>query len=245
MTDEQKTHLNVPASQLPHRSEIPTYFEPAEDFRDTINWRIFRIISEFVEGWQFIADFEKTVTFFGSARFAEDNYWYKEARQLAQMLAKDNFTIVTGGGPGIMEAANRGAVDVNGESVGLNIKLPNEQRVNPYVQKSIAFHYFFIRKLMLSYASRAYIFFPGGFGTFDEAFEILTLIQTKKIPSTIPVVLVGREFWSPIHDWLSEHMYQKFQAVDQEDLRLYRVVDSAEEAYQMIKDAPYRSDAFY
>lgn len=245
MEKEQKGHLNVPASELPKSSDIPTYFEPIEDFRESINWRIFRILSEFVEGWQFIADFEKTVSFFGSARFKEDNYWYKEAHQLATLLSKDGFTIVTGGGPGIMEAANRGAFESGGESVGLNIKLPNEQRINPYVHKSIAFHYFFVRKLMLSYASRAYIFFPGGFGTFDEAFEILTLIQTGKISEKIPVVLIGKEFWNPIHEWLSERMYKKMKTVDERDLAIYTLVDSAEEAYHIVKDSPPRQDAFY
>jgi len=120
-----------------------------------------------------------------------------------------------------------------------------EQRENPFVQKSSAFHYFFIRKLMLSYAARAYIFFPGGLGTLDEVFEILTLIQTKKISNKIPVVLVGKEYWSPIHNWINEELYTKNHSIDEEDMNLYHIVDSAQEAFELIKDAPAREDVFF
>ena len=144
-----------------------------------------------------------------------------------------------------MQAGNQGAMEANGESIGLNIQLPSEQRINPYVKKSTAFHYFFVRKLMLSYAARAYVFFPGGLGTLDEAFEILTLIQTKKVSDKIPVVLVGKEFWSPIHKWLHEDIFQKYRAIDEEDLKLYTIVDSAEEALPLVKNAPPREDFFY
>lgn len=236
--DEQKGNLNLPASKLP----IPS--EP-EDFRASLHWKVFRIMSELIEGWQFLADFKKTVSFFGSARFDENSKWYKEAQKLGSLVVKEGFSVVTGGGPGIMEAGNRGAKDAGGDSIGLNIKLPMEQRTNPYVEKSSAFHYFFVRKLMLSYAARAYIFFPGGFGTLDEVFEILTLIQTRKISNTIPVVLVGKEFWDPIHKWLSEEIYAKYRAVDQEDLNLYTIVDTAEEAFDIVKSAPPREDFFY
>ena len=180
-------------------------------------------MSELIEGWQFLADFKKTVTFFGSARFKEGNKWYEEARKLGTMFVKEGFSVVTGGGPGIMEAGNRGAIEGNGESVGINIQLATEQRINPYVRKSTGFHYFFVRKLMLSYAARAYVFFPGGLGTLDEVFEILTLIQTKKISDKIPVVLVGKEFWSPIHSWLHEEIFGKMHAVDKEDFNLYTI----------------------
>lgn len=230
--------INLPASKL------PVYEEP-QDFRASIHWRVFRIIAEFIDGWQFLADFKKTVTLFGSARFKEGEKWYEEARTLAKMLAEDGFGIVTGGGPGVMEAGNRGANEAKGQSIGLNIKLPVEQRQNPYVKSGLGFHYFFVRKLMLSYAARGYVFFPGGFGTLDEAFEILTLIQTKKISNKIPVVLIGQEFWGPIHKWLNEEIFMKMKAVDEADLKIYTIVDSAKEAFEIVKNAPAREDFFY
>jgi len=231
-------NMNMPESKL------PVYKEP-EDFRQSLHWRVFRIIAEFIDGWQFLADFKKTVTFFGSARFQPGDKWYEEARKLGSMMAKEGFGIVTGGGPGIMQAGNQGAQEAGGDSIGLNIKLPAEQRINPYVKQSSAFHYFFVRKLMLSYAARAYVFFPGGLGTLDEAFEILTLIQTRKISDKIPVVLVGKEFWSPIHAWISEQMFNKLKTIDEADMNLYSIVDSAEEAFTIVKDAPERTDFFY
>ena len=238
--DEEKGKMNLPASKLPEVKE-----EARGDFRGSLHWRVLRIMSELIEGWQFLADFNKTVTFFGSARFKEGDKWYEEARKLGTMLAKEGLAVVTGGGPGIMEAGNQGAVEGNGESVGLNIKLPVEQRINPFVRKSTAFHYFFVRKLMLAYAARAYVFFPGGLGTLDEAFEILTLIQTKKISDKIPVVLVGKEFWSPIHSWLHEEMLGKLKTIDEADLSLYTIVDSAEEAFEVVKNAPPREEFYY
>ena len=144
-----------------------------------------------------------------------------------------------------MEGGNRGAAEAEGKSIGLNIKLPSEQRINPYVNQSSAFHYFFVRKVMLSFAAQAYVFFPGGLGTLDEVFELLTLIQTKKISDKIPVVLVGKEFWEPIHNWMHEEMYQKLQSIDEEDLKLYTIVDNAEEAFEIVKNAPSREDFFY
>lgn len=239
MANNKTGRLNVPASKLPAEKKKP------EDFRTSLHWRVFRIISEFVDGWQFLADFKKTVSIFGSARSTEGSKWYEEARKLGKMIAEAGFAVVTGGGPGIMEAGNRGAVEGNGKSVGINIKLDMEQRINPYVQESAAFHYFFVRKSMLSFAARAYVFFPGGYGTLDEVFELLTLIQTKKIPEKIPVVLVGKEFWESIDKWLKEEIYEKYKAVDEADLKIYQIVDSAEEAFELIKDAPPREDWYY
>ena len=144
-----------------------------------------------------------------------------------------------------MEAGNRGAVEGNGKSIGINIQLDMEQRINPYVQESTAFHYFFVRKVMLSFAARAYVFFPGGLGTLDEVFELITLIQTKKISEKIPVILVGRDFWDPVERLLKDQLYGKYQTIDESDLSIYKIVDSAEEAFEFIKNAPSREDWYY
>lgn len=233
--EETKGSMNLPASKLPVTEE-PT------DFRSSPHWRVFRIMSEFVDGWQFLADFKKTVTFFGSARFVEGNKWYDEARKLGYRLAKEeNFAVITGGGPGIMEAGNRGAFEAEGDSIGLNIKLPFEQRINPYVKKYIAFHYFFVRKVMLSFAAQSYVFFPGGYGTMDEMFEILTLVQTKKI-KPIPIILVGKEYWQHISEWVKQVMYEEYKAIDSEDMNLFTVVDSADEAFEIVRNSPPRTD---
>lgn len=215
------------------------------DFRESVLWRIFRIMAEFVDGFQFLADFQKTVSIFGSARFTSDVPEYKEARRLANLLAKDGFTIITGGGPGIMEAANRGAFEGGGQSAGLNIQLvPTEQRVNDYVTKGMGFHYFFTRKVMLAFASQAYVFFPGGFGTLDEMSEIITLIQTNKISKDIPVVLIDKVFWEPFLKWAKEIMYDKYKAIDEGDMKLYSLVDSADEAFKIIKESKERKELF-
>lgn len=205
-----------------------------------LSWRIFRIMSEFVEGFQFLSRLSKEVTIFGSARLPEHNPWYKEAQKLGELLAKGGYVTVTGGGPGIMEGANRGAKDGGGESIGLNIQLPMEQRVNPYVKSSKAFHYFFTRKVMLAASAQAYVYFPGGFGTMDELFEILTLIQTRK-SETIPVVLVGKAFWTPLVTWVKETMLMTYDTISAKDMELFTVVDTAEEAYAIIQKSSERT----
>lgn len=241
-----KDHLNVPASKLPLVEKLP----PEKDWRQSFHWRIFRIMAEFVDGWQFLADLKKTVTFFGSAKTKEGDKWYEEARQLGEMLANDGFSVITGGGPGIMEAANRGAHEARerssdpekvGSSIGLNIKLRFEQRINAFVDKAIAFHYFFVRKVMLSYYAQAYVYFPGGYGTLDEAFELMTLVQTKKVPP-LPIIFVGKEYWNPLEKLIREVVYEKFDAIDKEDMDIFTIVDSAEEAYEIIKKAPERKE---
>lgn len=209
------------------------------NFAEDANWRIFRIMAEFIEGFEFLAPLRKEVTFFGSARLKEDSYWYKQAQELGKLLAKGGFTVITGGGPGIMEAGNRGAFEGGGQSVGLDIELPTEQRRNPYVKKGIGFHYFFTRKVMLSASAQAYVFFPGGFGTCDEFFEMITLIQTKKMES-VPVACVGQEFWTPMHEWLRNTMVEKFQTIGPDDTSIYTIVNSAQEAYDLIKDSKER-----
>jgi len=224
----RKDPLNVPASKL------PVYFEP-RDFRESPHWRVLRIQAEFINGFQFLADFKKTVTFFGSARFDSENVDYKKAEQLAELLGKEGFGIVTGGGPGIMEAANRGASNAKTDSIGLNIQLPFEQRTNPYIQKSTGFHYFFTRKVMLAYSAKAYVFFPGGYGTLDEFFEIIVLVQTKKFFDKIPIVCVGKSYWQGLDKWMKEILYSKNGAIDADDLEIYKIVDTAEEAFDYIK----------
>ena len=226
------------------------------DFRSGASWRIFRIMSEFIEGFEFLADLRREVTIFGSARVPEKSPLYAEARKLGRLLGQAGFAVITGGGPGIMEAANQGAHEVHehsgnsvenhkegvGDSIGLNIKLPFEQRINAFVDKAVAFHYFFVRKVMLSYYAQAYIFFPGGFGTLDEVFEIITLMQTKKIRSHIPVVLVGKAYWTPLMEWIEQGVYEQFNAIDQEDMRIYSLVDNAAEALEVIKNNPERKE---
>ncbi len=205
-----------------------------------ITWRIFRIMAEFVDGFQFLSGLKKEVTIFGSARLSPDHVSYQEAVKLGSLLSKSGFTVVTGGGPGIMEAANKGAYEANGISVGLNIQLPEEQRVNPYVNKSKAFHYFFTRKVILAASAQAYVYFPGGFGTMDELFEILTLIQTEK-SERIPVVLVGHDYFDGLMEWVGKVMCGEYDTIHKEDLKLFTIVDTAEEAFEIIKGSTDRT----
>ena len=207
-----------------------------------ITWRIFRIMAEFVEGFQFLSEFSREVTIFGSARLPETHPWYQEARRLGQLLGECGYTTITGGGPGIMEAANRGAFERDGESVGINIQLPLEQRVNAYVKRSRGFHYFFTRKVMLAASAQAYVFFPGGFGTLDEMFEMITLIQTGKA-ARIPIILVGKSFWRPLIDWVNDQMIPH-KLISPDDRKIYRVVATAQEAFDIIQDESWDRSFF-
>ncbi len=200
------------------------------------SWRVFRIMSEFVTGFELLRSYGLAATIFGSARTRPGEKYYKEAEELAAKLAKKGFAIITGGGGGIMEAANVGAFKVGGESVGLNIELPFEQKLNPYTTESYQFDFFFSRKVMLAYASEVYIYFPGGFGTFDELFELVTLIQTKKIEK-IPVVLYGKDFWQPFFDLIEQKMLKEYKTVSKEDFDLFHVVDTPDEAVKYIVKA--------
>ena len=203
-------------------------------------------MSEFVEGWQFITDYHNTVSILGSARFKPENPWYQEARKLGKLLAGAGIGVVTGGGPGIMEGGNKGAFEGGGDSVGINIQLPFEQRVNPYVTRSAGFYYFFVRKVMLFYTAQAYVYFPGGFGTLDEFFELVTLVQTKKVDkATVPIILVGKEYWGPILEHIENVVLKKYEAVSPEDLDIYHLVDTAEEAFEIVKKAPRRKEIYY
>ena len=214
--------------------QLERLLEERSNGHDATPWRVFTIMSEFVNGFEFLRHHKKAATIFGSARSGFNDFIYQDAENLAYLLAQDGFAVITGGGPGIMEAANRGAYKAKGKSVGLNIKLKYEQRINQYVTESEDFKYFFVRKTMLSFASQICIFFPGGYGTLDELFDILTLIQTEKIPH-IPVILVNKEYWTPLLKWIKEYLYRKNNAISHEDLHIYYVADNAEKAYQLIK----------
>ena len=199
------------------------------------SWRVFRIMAEFVEGFELLRKYGLAATFFGSARFKQDEPVYKESQQLAGKLAGEGFAVITGGGPGIMEAANIGSFEAGGQSVGFNIKLPMEQKLNPYVTESQSFSFFFSRKVMLAFASEVYVYFPGGFGTLDEFFEIVTLIQTKKI-SPVPIVLYKKDYWEPLIEFFKRNMMDKYKTISPEDLELFKVVDSVDEAHQYIME---------
>jgi len=205
-----------------------------------ITWRIFRIMSEFVEGFQFLSKSCNEVAVFGSARMPEGTHWNTETTRMTKMLGEAGFTIITGGGPGLMEAANKGAFESGAPSLGLNIQLPEEQRINPYVTRSRAFHYFFTRKVMLTASGQAYIFCPGGFGTMDEFFEIITLIQTGKM-AKVPVVCLGHEYWDGLHDWIKETMRDKLKTISKGDEDLFQIVDTAEEVLEIVKKSEERS----
>jgi len=205
------------------------------------SWRVFRIMSEFVAGFELLRRHGLAVSVFGSARTKVGDPYYKAAEELGAKLAKKGFAVITGGGPGIMEAANVGAFKVGGKSIGLNIKLPMEQKLNPYVTETETFEFFFSRKVMLAFASEVYVYFPGGFGTMDELFELMTLIQTKKI-EPIPIVLYGKEFWDPLVGFFKNELLKKHKTISKEDLDLFMVVDSVDEACKYIlKSVDYKN----
>jgi len=207
------------------------------NYRDS--WRIFRIMAEFVDGYQFLAELKKEVTILGSARLPENNKYYKEAERLGYLLGKNGFTVITGGGPGIMEAGNKGAYESGGESVGLNIQLPFEQRINSYVKKATAFYYFFTRKVMLTSPANAFIFFPGGFGTLDEFFEVVDNMELGFMPRS-PIVMVGKDFWQPIVNFIKEKSLKEVGSVKESEIKDWQVVDTAEEAFEIIKNVEDR-----
>jgi len=197
------------------------------------SWRVFRIMAEFVDAIEVLSDVHKAVTIFGSARVAPTDIYYQKAEHLAQLLAKNGFSVITGGGSGIMEAANKGAAEAGGQSVGMNIRLPFEQKPNPYANIRIDYKYFFTRKVMFVKYAVAYVIMPGGFGTMDELFEALTLIQTKRIKS-FPLILMGRDYWQGLLDWLKKTMLAEGK-IQPADLELIQIIDDPEEVVKHIK----------
>ncbi|MBS1650788.1 MAG: TIGR00730 family Rossman fold protein [Bacteroidetes bacterium] len=205
------------------------------DIKAQNSWQIFKIMSEFVEGFEKMSRIGPCVSIFGSARTKPDNKYYIMAEEIAYKLVHEGYGIISGGGPGIMEAANKGARRGNGKSVGLNILLPFEQKNNDYIDpdKNINFDYFFVRKTIFLKYSQGFIGMPGGFGTMDELFESLTLVQTHKI-AQFPVVLVGSEYWGGMLDWIKNTMLKQEKNINEQDLELFKVVDTADEAVKHI-----------
>jgi uncharacterized protein (TIGR00730 family) len=206
--------------------------ELQDEFKSSDSWRVFRILGEFVGGFDSLATVTHGVTVFGSARTKEDDPNYKAAYETGKLLAEAGFEVITGGGPGIMEAANRGAFEARGKSIGCNIELPFEQVANPYQTKSLTFKYFFVRKTMFIKYSNAYVIFPGGYGTMDELFEALTLIQTRKIRN-FPVVLFNSQYWRGLLQWITSTMLND-KYISPEDLSLMHLTDSPKDAVDFI-----------
>jgi uncharacterized protein (TIGR00730 family) len=223
--------MEKPADLIKDAFEQKTWNE----IHTTDSWRVFKIISELVEGFEKLARIGPCVSIFGSARTLNNNKYYKLAEDIAFMLTQKGYGIITGGGPGIMEAANKGAERGKGKSVGINIDLPFEQKPNPYIDgdKLITFDHFFVRKVMFMKYAQGFIVLPGGFGTFDELFEAMTLIQTRKI-GRFPIILVGEKYWGGLVEWIKEQMLGEEHNIASEDLNLFTLVDTAEEAVDYI-----------
>jgi len=202
------------------------------DFIQTNTWRVFRIMSEFVEGFEGLARVKQAVSFFGSKSTPKNHPYYKCAVETARLLAKKGCSIITGAGGGIMEAANKGAHKAKGISIGLNILIPQEQIPNPYINYLMDFKYFFVRKVMFTKHSYAFVVFPGGFGTMDEMFETLALVQTHRI-DPIPIVLVKREYWKGLHSWMHQRLLEE-GAIEKADLKLFKIVDKPQEVVKAI-----------
>ncbi|MCU0342031.1 MAG: TIGR00730 family Rossman fold protein [Spirosomaceae bacterium] len=229
------------AVELLHEEEkvIREAFEDRNwnEIKTADSWVIFKVLAEFVEGFDKLGKIGPCVSIFGSARTKPDHPYYKMTEEIAAKLVRHGYGVITGGGPGIMEAGNKGAFQQGGKSVGLNIKLPFEQHSNIYIDpdKNINFDFFFVRKVMFVKYAQGFVVMPGGFGTLDELFEALTLIQTKKI-GRFPIVLVGRKYWSGLVDWLKEAMLEQERNISPEDLKLFNIVDTASEAVAVIDE---------
>ena len=206
-----------------------------DEFTHTDPWRVFRIMGEFVEGFDELATLTRGIAIFGSARTPPDDPEYRAAQETGALLANEGFAVITGGGPGIMEAANRGAFEAGGLSIGCNIELPFEQKANAYQTLSLTFKYFFVRKMMFVKYSLAFVIFPGGFGTLDELFEALTLIQTKKIRN-FPIVLFGKKYWSGMLQWLGDVVLTEGK-ISEHDMKMFHITDSPAEVVEIVRGA--------
>jgi uncharacterized protein (TIGR00730 family) len=212
-----------------------------DDFTSKDTWRIFRIIAEFVEGFEMLAKIPPAVAIFGSARSQPGSVAYERAQAIAALLGKSGYSVITGGGPGVMEAANKGGTESGAVSVGLNIELPLEQKPNIFANKLLNFRYFFVRKVMFVKYSIAFVILPGGFGTLDELFEAITLIQTRKI-KPFPVILVGKEYWRGLLDWVGDTLLRE-KMIGVEDLDILKTVDTPEEVLHWVQDSRVRNGA--
>ena len=204
-----------------------------EDFKMEDPWRVFRIMAEFVEGFQELSDIGPAVTIFGSARTKPGGQFYRHAQQTAEILVKEKYAVITGGGPGVMEASNKGAKKANGHSIGLNIDLPFEQKPNEYINHLVRFHYFFCRKVMFVKYAKAFVIFPGGYGTLDELFESLTLIQTQRMEK-FPIILFSHKYWEGLVDWMKNTVLKE-KNIDPQDLEIFQIVDTPQEVIKVIR----------
>jgi uncharacterized protein (TIGR00730 family) len=221
-----------------HQKHNPEKTWRKDIHKGDIDTHLWRINHEFKEGFAFIQKFPRSVTVFGSSMLKQDSETYKQAEIVASKISSElNYAVITGGGPGIMEAANKGAREAGGRSEGLTVSLPHERKVNGYTTGSTRFSYFFVRKTILTFAAEAYIFFPGGFGTFDELFSILTLIQTGKIPK-VPIILFGSKFWDNLKAFIKKSMLEDYKTIDPENLNLFEITDSPDRVVEIIKTAP-------
>jgi uncharacterized protein (TIGR00730 family) len=234
MSDIKQPNEEAPQQQAHQTTQDEQLLETPrpDEFRHTDTWRVFRIMGEFVEGFDELATVTRGVAVFGSARTRGDDSYYAAAQETSALLARAGFTVITGGGPGIMEAANRGSFEAGGVSIGCNIELPFEQQPNHYQTRSMKFKYFFVRKTMFVKYSNAFVIFPGGYGTLDEMFEALTLIQTRKIRN-FPVVLFGKEYWGGMFRWIEETML-KSKYINDADYRMLHLTNSPSEVVEII-----------
>ena len=229
---------NLPAKELPIKPLTMAELRESEEKREA------RINAEFKNGFEFLESYEKSVTFFGSARLSPQSEYYLKAQHLAYRIADElGYAVFTGGGPGIMEAANRGAFEAGGQSLGMTIRLPHEQVTNPYLTAHEDFYYFFSRKVMMTFSAEAYIYFPGGFGTLDEFFEILTLVQTNKIEK-VPLILVGEKYWKGLEQFMMDELLSR-KTIDREDLNLFTITEDEDEIIRLIKNTRVRNGVKY